>query len=106
MKRQNWLRVWAVVLTLAFSAGMFGFAGVRGAAYAQAPTHHKNILQRHPILSSAAAGIAAYKIAKRTGHNRTMAGRKLNFAQRHPMLTGMAAAAVTHHYIKKSMKHR
>ena len=52
------------------------------------------------------AGYAAYKIAKKTGHNREMAGRKKNFAQRHPILTGMAAGMATHHVIKKSMKNK
>ncbi len=68
---------------------------------AQAQTHHKNIFQRHRKLSSAAAGIAAYKAAKHTGKNRTANGGKKNFAQRHPYLTGAAAALGTHHLLKK-----
>ncbi len=68
---------------------------------AQAQTHHKNIFQRHRKLSTAAAGIAAYKVAKHTGKNRTASGGKRNFAQRHPFLTGAAAAAGTHHLLKK-----
>ena len=67
----------------------------------QAQTHHRNIFQRHRTLSSAAAGIAAYKVAKHTGHNRTASGGKKNFAQRHPYLTGAAAAVGTHHLLKK-----
>ena len=76
------------------------------ASFAQSPqpTHKKSFIQRHPNLTSAAAGVAAYKVAKKTGQNRAATGRKKNFAQRHPVLTGMAAAAATHHYIKKSEK--
>lgn len=67
--------------------------------------HHRSFVHRHKMLTSVAAGYAAYKIAKHTGHNRTMAGRHRNFAQRHPFLTGIGAAAVTHHMLKKS-EHR
>ena len=102
--RPTWLRLGALVLAIAFAVGMVGIAGAPQAAWAQQPQppHKKNFAQRHPTLTSAAAGYAAYKIAKTTGKKRAMAGRKKNFAQRHPFMTGMAAAGVTHHMIKKS----
>ncbi|HLV80468.1 MAG TPA: hypothetical protein VKT32_09305, partial [Chthonomonadaceae bacterium] len=102
------LRVWTLALMLALGIGMMGATGVSATAWAQV-THkkvHKNFAQRHPTMTSIGAGYAAYKVAKVTGHNRELHGRKKNFAQRHPFLTGMGAAAVTHHYIKKSMKHQ
>ena len=68
--------------------------------------HHKNFAQRHPTMTSFAAGYAAYKAAKITGKRRQLAGGKKNFAQRHPFLTGMGAGMATHHVIKKSMKNR
>jgi hypothetical protein len=104
--RPKWLRIGAFVLALAFVVGLLGLPGTRDAAWAQnPPPHKKNFAQRHPTLTSAAAGYAAYKIAKKTGQNRARAGRKKNFAQRHPFLTGMAAAGATHHIIKKSNQH-
>lgn len=107
MKRTRLLRVWTLALMLAMAIGMMGATGVRSTAWAQT-THkkvHKNFAQRHPTMTSIGAGYAAYKVAKVTGKNRAMHGGKKNFAQRHPFLTGVAAAGVTHHYIKKSMKH-
>lgn len=109
MKVQTkWLRACMLVMALVFTLGMTGLPGISTAAWAQThkTTHKKNFAQRHPIITSAAAGIAAYKIAKKTGQNRALHGRKKNFAQRHPFLTGVAAAGVTHHVIKKSMKHK
>ena len=100
--RPNWLRVGALVMALVFVVGMVGLPGTRDVAWAQSTPHKKNFAQRHPTLTSAAAGYAAYKIAKKTGQNRALAGKKKNFAQRHPVLTGIAAAGVTHHMIKKS----
>jgi cellobiose-specific phosphotransferase system component IIC len=102
--KTNWLRAWALVLVAAFTMGMVAIPACTPVAFAQTIHKKKNFAQRHPMLTSAAAGIAAYKIAKKTGQNRAAVGRKKNFAQRHPMLTGIAAAAVTHHYIKKSMR--
>lgn len=77
-----------------------------GIALAQTVHKKKSFAQRHPTITSAAAGIAAYKIAKHTGRNRTRSGRKKNFAQRHPVLTGVGAAAITHHMIKKKSHDR
>ena len=50
-----------------------------GPAQAQNPPakpHKKSFAQRHPTATSAAAGYAAYKVAKTTGKNRARAGRK------------------------------
>ena len=63
---------------------------------------HRSILHKHKALTSIAAGIAAYHVAKKTGKNRMAAGRHRNFAQRHPFLTGVGAAALTHHVLKKT----
>ena len=105
--RTKWMRACMLVLALVFTLGMTGLPGASTAAWAQKPIHKKkNFAQRHPMLTSGAAGIAAYKIAKKTGQNRVLHGGKKNFAQRHPFLTGVAAAGVTHHVIKKSMKHK
>jgi hypothetical protein len=112
--RPYWIRTWALMLALVFTIGMIGLPGAQGGAWAQStPTHSskdvkhkKNFAQRHPTLTSAAAGYTAYKIAKKTGKNRAAVGKKKNFAQRHPMLTGVAVAGATHHVIKKSEKKR
>ena len=83
-------------------AGSIGLGALAVPVHAAPAKPKQSFAQRHPKLTSAAAGIAAYKLAKVTGNNRKLAGRKLNFAQRHPILTGVAAAAATHHVIKKS----
>ncbi len=67
-------------------------------------TTHRSFAQRHRHLTSAAAGIGAYELAKKTGRNRAAHGGKRNFAQRHPFLSGAAAAGVTSHEIKKHNK--
>lgn len=56
---------------------------------------------KHKMLKSAAAGVAAYEIAKHTGKNNA----HKNFLQKHPVLTGMAAAAIVHHQLKKKDRH-
>src|SRR5258708_978254 len=56
-------------------------------ALAQETAKKKNFAQRHPTMTSAAAGIAAYKVAKKTGQNRAAQDQKKNFAQRHPIMT-------------------
>jgi hypothetical protein len=91
----------AVIMLVVFSllAGCHTQAPV---AYVAAP-RQLNIVQRHPTVSSLAAGYAAYKAAKITGQNREAAGGNKNFAQRHPFLTGAAAAVLTHHVIKRSI---
>ncbi|HET6382151.1 MAG TPA: hypothetical protein VFJ58_02065 [Armatimonadota bacterium] len=83
--------------------------GVPAAQAAHHPTAHKVVhtLQKHRTLASIGAGVAAYKAAKITGHNRKMHGKKLNLAQRHPIISGMVAAGVTHHVLKThKVKHR
>lgn len=68
---------------------------------ARAQMHRSSIVHRHPNVTGAVAGYAAYKAAKHTGHNRSMSGRHRNLLQRHPVLTGVAAAGVAHHFAKK-----
>src|SRR5437868_3980511 len=68
---------------------------------AQTTHRHRSFAQKHPTLTGAAAGVGAYALAKKTGHNRARAGRRPNFAQRHPVLTGVAAGMIAHHYAKK-----
>jgi len=67
-------------------------------------TTHRSFAQRHRHLTSAAAGVGAYELAKKSGRNRAAHGGKRNFAQRHPFLSGAAAAGVTGHEIKKHSK--
>ena len=92
------LRAIPFALAIVFVLGLMS-----GCSHAQPTMAPQNFAQRHSTLTSAAAGYAAYKIAKTTGHNRDMNGNHKNFAQRHPFLTGAAAAAVTHHVIKHGM---
>ncbi len=56
---------------------------------------------KHKGLKSAAAGVAAYELAKHTGKNK----KHKNFFQKHPVLTGVGAAALMHHHLKKKDKH-
>jgi hypothetical protein len=56
---------------------------------------------KHIKLKTAAAGVAAYELAKHTGKGKA----HKNFMQRHPVLTGVAAAAIAHHELKKKPKH-
>ncbi len=92
-------RLAAAALACSLLGGISGSVGYAAPVKVQP---RKNFAQRHPNLTSAAAGIAAYKVAKATAAKRKAAGKKLNFAQRHPIMSGVAAAAVTHHVIKKS----
>jgi hypothetical protein len=55
-----------------------------------------NAQVKHRKAKAAAAGIAAYELAKHTGRR----GHK-NFMQRHPVLTGLGAAAMANHAMKK-----
>jgi hypothetical protein len=99
-------RVVALLLAFAIVLSIAG-PGLSGPAIAQQPPpvhRKKNFIQRHPTLTGVAAGVTAYKVAKKTGQNRKMHGKKLNFAQRHPVLTGVAAGAAARHYAKKSAK--
>ena len=66
-----------------------------------AQTHRGSIINRHPNVTGAVAGYAAYKAAKTTGRNRNMNGGHRNIVQRHPILTGVAAAGAARHYAKK-----
>jgi len=54
---------------------------------APAQTHH-----HHHRLAKIVGGVAAYKIAKKTGKNRVAHGRHRNFFQKHPMIAGAAGA--------------
>ena len=89
--------VWVALLTFCFGVLFSGIV-----AGAQEAPKKKNFAQKHSTMTSVAAGVAAYKIAKKTGQNRAAAGKKKNFAQRHPVLTGIGAAVATKHVIKKS----
>lgn len=80
---------------------VIGSTGLTSVGMAQATKTKKNVFQRHRHLTSAAAGVAAYKAAKHTGKNRTASGKKKNFAQRHPYMTGGAAAVGANHLLKK-----
>lgn len=101
MKHRTFWTRWTAPLTIAAMA--FGLAAAPVSA-APKPHQRKSFAQRHPNLTSAAAGIAAYKVAKGTGKARAAHGQRKNFAQRHPVITGAAAAMATHHVIKKSTK--
>ncbi len=90
------LRVFAATL----SAATFGTLITPGVGLAQTKVHH-SFIHRHPHLTEAAGGYAAYKAAKTTGRNRVAAGGHKNFAQRHPLLSGAAGVAVAHHYAHK-----
>lgn len=87
-------------------AFMGGILALPVSALAQEATKKKNFAQRHPTMTSVAAGVAAYKVAKTTGKNRAAQGGKKNFAQRHPILTGIGAAVATKHVIKKSNQNK
>jgi hypothetical protein len=96
----------ALVFALSLMLGVVPSRAAYGQTAAHRMAHHaKNFAQRHRTATSLAAGYAAYKIAKHTGNNRMANGGHKNFMQRHPVLTGVGAAMVTHHMIKKSMKH-
>lgn len=93
------IRLCASALSLLFVVGLSGVPIDN--AHAQTTQHKKNIFQRHPNATGAAAAYGGYKIAKRTGKNRRRNGQKRNFAQRHPYLTGAAAGMAAHHAAKK-----
>lgn len=88
-------RLLAVALLGAFAVGF-------GVPVAAAPKpKKKGFAQKHPNLTGAVAGVAAGKIAKRTGRKRAAAGRKRNVLQRHPVATGIVAGAAARHAAKK-----
>ena len=106
MIKTNWLKIWACMLMFVFAAGAISLPVGAMAQTGTSTVKKKNIAQRHPTLAGAAAGIAAYKVAKRTGKNREMAGRKKNFAQRHPVMTGIATGMAVHKVAKDSGKNK
>lgn len=67
-------------------------------AFAQNPK--LNIVQKHPTLAGAAAGVATHAALKRSAANKKRNHQKLNFAERHPTLTGIAAGVATRAAIK------
>jgi len=91
-----------VLLLASLMAFIGGLLAMPASVLAQEPAKKKNFAQKHPTMTSVAAGVAAYKVAKKTGQNRAARGGKKNFAQRHPIMTGIGAAMATKHVIKKS----
>ena len=66
---------------------------------------HLNGIQRHPMLTSIAAGVATHHALKVAARNRKMHGQKLDFAQRHPTMSALGAGAIVHHEIKAHTPH-
>lgn len=102
------LRLAGLLLLAALTLAAWGCGGHNnGVSGTLGPLQpHRSFVQQHPTASSAAAGIAAYEAAKRTGANRVANGGKRNFMQRHPLITGLAAGAVAHHMIRKSQQNQ
>ena len=71
-------------------------------AFAQTSTAHKNIVQKHPNASGAAAGVATHSALKRSAAAKKRAHKKLNLAEKHPTLSGIAAGVATSKVIKKT----
>ena len=90
--KTEWTRLAAVAPMVALTGSLF---------FVSAPAQARSFAQKHPIITGAAAGIAAHHYAKKWGRRRTMHGRHRNFAERHPVLTGAAAAAAAHHVAKR-----
>jgi len=78
------------------------FAQVAAQAQANHVVHHRNFAQRHPMLTSTAAGVGTYAALKMDAARRKRHHQPLNFADRHPMMMGAGAGIVTHHVIKKT----
>lgn len=74
-------------------------------AFAQAPMHRPNIIQRHPTATGFAAGVATHHALKVAARNAKAHGQKLNFAERHPTLSGLGAGVFTRHEIKAHTAH-
>lgn len=110
MMKTNWHKIWACMLMFVFAAGAIslpvGVLAQAGTTTHQTVVKKKNFAQRHPTLTGVAAGVAAYKVAKKTGKNRAAAGGKKNFAQRHPVMTGIATGMVVHKVAKDSGKNK
>ena len=109
MVKTTWLKIWACMVMFVFAGGAIS---VPVGVMAQSHTTHKtvvkkkNFAQKHPTLTGVAAGVAAYKIAKKTGKNRAAVGKKKNFAQRHPVITGVATGMAVHKVAKDSGKNK
>jgi len=99
ISRTSGLRKWSALSAAVFTIGAAG--STIAASPVMAQTQHKTFAQKHHKLAGIAAGVAAYKIAKKTGKNRVAAGGKKNFAQKHPMLTGVATGVAVNHHLKK-----
>ena len=110
MLKTNWLKIWACMLMFVFAAGAISLpVGVlaQGSMTTQRTSvKKKNFAERHPTMTGVAAGMAAYKVSKRTGKNREAMGGKKNFAQRHPVMTGIATGMVVHKVAKDSGKNK
>src|SRR5205807_5717216 len=91
-----------IALVLVLSSALMAGSPSALAAQTRRPVRKRSFAQRHPVVTSVAAGVAAHHVAKKTGRRRTATGRRRNFAQRHPVATGVAAAAATHHVIRRS----
>lgn len=81
------------------------FAQISGRAEGSNTVHRKNFAQRHPALTSTAAGVGTYAALKMDAARKKRLHERLNFADRHPMMMGVGAGVVTHHVIKKSIQH-
>lgn len=109
MVKTTWLKIWACMLMFVFTVGAISLpAGVMAQSGTTRSTavKKKNFAQRHPTMTGIAAGVAAYKVAKKTGNNRVAHGGKKNFAQRHPVMTGIATGMVVHKVAKDSGKNK
>ncbi len=76
-----------------------------GMVFGQAAHHKLNWVQRHPTITSIAAGVAAHHALKVAAARDKARGRKLNWAERHPTLTAIGAGAATHAVIKHYTPH-
>ena len=106
MVKTTWLKVWACMLMFVFTAGAISLPAGVMAQSGTTVVKKKNFAQRHPTMTGVVAGVAAYKIAKKTGKNRVAHGGKKNFAQRHPMMTGVATGMAVHKVAKDSGKNK
>jgi hypothetical protein len=106
MMKTTWLKIWACMLMFVFAAGAITLPTGALAQTGTTVVKKKNFAQRHPNATGIVAGVAAYKIAKKTGKNRDRAGRKKNFAQRHPMMTGIATGVAARKMAKDTGKNK
>lgn len=106
MVKTNWLKVWACMLACVFALGTLSLPIGALAQTHTTTVKKKNIMQRHPNATGVVAGVAAYKIAKKSGKKRVAHGGKKNFAQRHPVITGVAAGLAARKIAKKTGEHK